>query len=125
MYSTIILSIGEWEWVDASVQLWMTLRAPSILGRCHQFGLPGLVFGCWAPWARFFMVEIVYLGSYDVFKSNTLIFMHLRDWEWMDGKGCCWMTTSKLGSSSYWTHWAWFFTEKRCIIVDIMYLHVI
>jgi len=33
MYSTIILNIGGWEWVDASVQLWMTLRAPSVLGR--------------------------------------------------------------------------------------------
>ena len=43
MYSTIILNIEEWEWMDASAQLWMTLRAPSVLGRCHQFGLPDLV----------------------------------------------------------------------------------
>ena len=43
MYSTIILNIEEREWMDASAQLWMTLRAPSVLGRCHQFGLPDLV----------------------------------------------------------------------------------
>jgi len=34
----------HWGMVDVSMQLWMTLCAPSILGRCHQFGLPGLVF---------------------------------------------------------------------------------
>ena len=44
MHCTIIFNIGEWEWVDASVQLWMMLRAPFVLGTCHQFGLPGLVF---------------------------------------------------------------------------------
>ena len=32
------------------------------------------VFCCWAPWARFFMVEIVYLGSYNVFTCNTPVF---------------------------------------------------
>jgi hypothetical protein len=41
MYSTIILNIGEQEWVDASPQLWMMLHAPSVLGRCHQFGFSG------------------------------------------------------------------------------------
>ena len=94
MYCTIILNIRGWEWVDVSAQLWMTLRAPSILGRCHQFGLPGLVFCCWAPWTQFFMTEIVYSGSYNVFKRNTLIFMCLGHREWMDGEGCIWMTTS-------------------------------
>ena len=43
------------------------------------------------------MVEIVYLGSYNVFTHNKLIFTRLGNWEWMDGEGCCWMTTSKLG----------------------------
>ena len=52
-----------WEWVDVSMQLWMTLRAPSVLGRCHQFGLPGLVLCCWAHWARFFITKkrIIYI----------------------------------------------------------------
>jgi len=113
MYSTIILNIGGWEWVDGSPQFWMTLCAPSILGRCHQFGLPGLIFCCWAPWVQFFMVKIVYLGSYNVFTHNTLIFTCLGDQEWMDGEGCCWMTSSQLGSVSYWTHWARFFTEQK------------
>ena len=54
MYSTIILNIGGWEWVDASTQLWMMLPAPSVLGRCHQFDLPGLVLCCWA---RFFVAK--------------------------------------------------------------------
>ena len=49
MYSTIILDIRGWEWVDASMQVWMTLRAPSVLGRCHQFGLPGLFFAAGFP----------------------------------------------------------------------------
>ena len=35
------------------------------------------VFCCWAPWARFFMVKIVYLGRYNVFTYNTLIFICL------------------------------------------------
>ena len=38
-------------------------------------------FCCWAPWARFFMVEIMYLGSYNVFGCNTLIFVCLGDRE--------------------------------------------
>ena len=49
-------------------------------------------FCCWAPWAQLFMVEIVYLCSYNVFTHNTLIFTRLGDQEWMDGEGCCWMT---------------------------------
>jgi hypothetical protein len=32
------------------------------------------------------MVEIMHLGSYNVFTDNTLIFMRLGDQEWMDGK---------------------------------------
>ena len=63
MHCTIIFNIGEWEWVDASAQLWMTLRAPPILGRCHQFGLPGLVLCCWALCAWFFVAKkrIIYI----------------------------------------------------------------
>ena len=57
MYSTIILNIGGCEWVDASVQLWMTLRAPFILGRYHQFGLPGLVFAAGLPGLDFVKVQ--------------------------------------------------------------------
>ena len=37
-------------------------------------------FCCWAPWAQFFMVEIVYLSSYNEFSCNRLIFVHLGDW---------------------------------------------
>ena len=51
-------------------------------------------FLLWAPWTRFFMVEIVYSGSYNVFKHNTLIFTHLGHQEWMDGKGCIWIMPS-------------------------------
>ena len=70
----------------------------------------------------------MYLGRYNVFTHNILIFTHLGDQEWMDGKGCCWMTVLP--------NWAPFPTglvgqlglgfsqKKRCIIVDIMYLHV-
>ena len=89
MYSTIILNIGGREWVDASVQLWMLLP---FWEDAINFGLPSLVFCCWAPWARLFIVEIVYLGSYNVFARNTLIFTRLGDQEWVDGEGCCWMT---------------------------------
>jgi hypothetical protein len=35
--------------MDASVQLWMTLRAPSVLGSCHQFGLLRLFFAAGLP----------------------------------------------------------------------------
>ena len=49
---------------------------------------PSPSFCCWAPWARFFMVEIMYLGSYNVFTCNKLVFTRLGDWEWMDGEGC-------------------------------------
>jgi len=76
MYSTIILNIGGWEWVDASVQLWMLLP---FWEDAINFGLPGLVFCCWAPWAQSFIIEIVYLGSYNVFTCNTPIFTHLGD----------------------------------------------
>jgi len=31
------------------------------------------------------MVEIVYLGRYNVFTCYTLIFTHLGDQEWLDG----------------------------------------
>jgi hypothetical protein len=122
MYSTIILNIGGWEWMDASVQLWMTLRAPSVLGRCHQFGLPGLFYCCWATWAQFFMVEIVYLGSYNVFTRNTLIFMCLGDQEWMDGEGCCWMTFGRYfcfgNMPSIWPAQAVFCSCARCAHVS-------
>ena len=53
MYSTIIFNIWGCEWMDASMQLWMTLRAPSVLGRCHQFGLPGLFFAAGLPGLNF------------------------------------------------------------------------
>ena len=69
MYSIIILNIGEWERVDASLQLWMTLPAPSVLGRCHQFGLPGLVLCCRA---RFFVAKkdiYIYIYIYLIFPT--------------------------------------------------------
>ena len=62
-------------------------------------------FCYWAPWAQFFMVEIVYLGSYNVFTCNTLIFTHLGDREWVDGEGCCWMTSSQLGRYELRNRW--------------------
>jgi hypothetical protein len=34
------------------------------------------------------MVKIVYLGRYNVFTRNTLIFTCLGVQEWMDGEGC-------------------------------------
>ena len=58
MYSAIIFNIGGWEWVDASAQLWMTLCAPSVLGRCHQFGLPGLVFAARLPGLKFSWLKL-------------------------------------------------------------------
>ena len=60
--------------------------------RSFRFGKIPSIWPSWAPWARFFMVEIVYLCSYNVFTCNTLIFMCLGDQVWMDGAGCCWMT---------------------------------
>lgn len=36
------------------------------------------------------MVEIVHLGSYNIFTRNVLIFTRLGDREWMDGEGCHW-----------------------------------
>ena len=54
--------------MDASAQLWMMLRAPSVLGRCHQFGLPGLVFCSGLPgldfsWLKLcIQVAIMYLN---------------------------------------------------------------
>ena len=92
----------------------------------------GLVFCCGAPWAWFFTVEILYLDSYIVFMHNTLDFMCLGDWEWMDGERCCWMTSSQLGRYSQTrlrfllgSLGSLFHKRKRCIIAYIMYIHVI
>jgi len=63
MYSTIILNIGGWKWMDASMQLWMMLRTPSVFGICHQFGLPGLVLCCWARFSRIIYINMPKEGS--------------------------------------------------------------
>ena len=58
MYCTIILNIRGWEWVDVSAQLWMTLRAPSVLGRCHQFGIHDLLFAAGLPGLDFSWLKL-------------------------------------------------------------------
>ena len=55
------------------------------------------------------MVEVMYLGSYNVFTCNTLIFTCLGDQEWMDSEGYCWMTFP-IGKI---LPWAKFFIEKK------------
>ena len=59
--------------MDASAELWMTLRAPSVLGICHQFGLPGLVLCCWARFSRIIYINIPKEGvAFLGFVSSTM-----------------------------------------------------
>jgi len=46
-------------------------------------------FHSWARWARFFILKILYLSIFSVFKDIAAFPMHPGKREWVAASGCC------------------------------------